>query len=326
MTAASVYSGPQWQRFAIYDIDETYTFVRQAFFDVKARFSEHAPDSGGLLAITARLDDIGLTRMRFSPRTQLTAAPDGDVNITHLIRGRNILGHGKDGLHFAPGDNYLIAPGHRQDFDFADIDLFTVRLPRALLEDVAHTQTGIRGADLRFVNARPITARLGRHWSQTVSHVTNTVLSDAALTQNPLIVAQARHLLAATALTVFSNTSLDAYYRRAGDVAPSALRRAMAHAEANAERPITVADMAAAAGITTRALQAGFRRHRDTTPLRYARTVRLERAHHDLQAADPTTGVTVAMIATRWGFTHPGRFSTDYRAAYGVSPSHTLRT
>jgi hypothetical protein len=41
MTAASVYSGPQWQHFAIYDIDETYTFVRRAFFDVKARFSEH---------------------------------------------------------------------------------------------------------------------------------------------------------------------------------------------------------------------------------------------------------------------------------------------
>ncbi|MCG5434751.1 hypothetical protein PSH25_000383 [Micromonospora sp. PSH25] len=28
----------------------------------------------------------------------------------------------------------------------------------------------------------------------------------------------------------------------------------------------------------------------------------------------------------RWGFTHLGRFSTDYRAAYGRSPSHTLRT
>nr|BFE68907.1 hypothetical protein GCM10020092_022080 [Actinoplanes digitatis] len=52
----------------------------------------------------------------------------------------------------------------------------------------------------------------------------------------------------------------------------------------------------------------------------------MERAHRDLQASDPTTGVTVAMIANRWGFTHLGRFSTDYRAAYGTSPSRTLRT
>ncbi|MGC4792182.1 helix-turn-helix transcriptional regulator [Micromonospora sp. DT178] len=66
--------------------------------------------------------------------------------------------------------------------------------------------------------------------------------------------------------------------------------------------------------------------HHDTTPMRYVRQIRLERAHRDLQAADPSTGVTVTMIARRWGFTHLGRFSTDYRAAYGSSPSHTLRT
>ncbi|WSG36845.1 helix-turn-helix domain-containing protein [Dactylosporangium sp. NBC_01737] len=36
--------------------------------------------------------------------------------------------------------------------------------------------------------------------------------------------------------------------------------------------------------------------------------------------------MTVAAIAARWGFTHPGRCSTDYRAAYGRSPSDTMRT
>src|SRR4051794_3180189 len=122
MTAASGYSGPQWRRSAIDDIDETYAFVRRAFFDVKAHFSEHVPHSRGLRAMAARLDDIRLTRLQFSPRTRLTAEPDGDVNISHLIRGRNILGHGKDTLHFAPGDSYLITPEHQKDFDFADVD------------------------------------------------------------------------------------------------------------------------------------------------------------------------------------------------------------
>ncbi len=30
-------------------------------------------------------------------------------------------------------------------------------------------------------------------------------------------------------------------------------------------------------------------------------------------------------VAARWGFT-PSRFTEHYRAAYGVLPSHTLRT
>ena len=34
---------------------------------------------------------------------------------------------------------------------------------------------------------------------------------------------------------------------------------------------------------------------------------------------------TVAAIALHWGFANPGRFAVDYRAAYGRSPSQTLR-
>jgi transcriptional regulator GlxA family with amidase domain len=98
----------------------------------------------------------------------------------------------------------------------------------------------------------------------------------------------------------------------------------MAYAEANAERPITVADMAAAAGITTRALQAAFRRHRDTTPMAYLRQVRLDGAHRDLRAADPTSGATVTEIAARWGFRTPARFTSLYQQQYGTSPSGTV--
>ena len=58
----------------------------------------------------------------------------------------------------------------------------------------------------------------------------------------------------------------------------------------------------------------------------YVRRVRLECAHRELQAADPTSGDTVAAIAARWGFAKPDRFAAAYRAAYGVAPIHTLRT
>ena len=43
----------------------------------------------------------------------------------------------------------------------------------------------------------------------------------------------------------------------------------------------------------------------------YLRRVRLDRAHRDLQAANPAVD-TVTAIAVRWGFTHAGRFSVAY--------------
>ncbi|MEX5302817.1 helix-turn-helix domain-containing protein [Kocuria sabuli] len=56
------------------------------------------------------------------------------------------------------------------------------------------------------------------------------------------------------------------------------------------------------------------------------RAGRLEAAHADLLAADPTTGSTVAEVAARWGFAHQGRFAAAYRPRYGQAPSTTLHT
>lgn len=109
------------------------------------------------------------------------------------------------------------------------------------------------------------------------------------------------------------------------DGAPLALRRALEFIEQNAEAAITVQDIAVAARLGTRALQYTFRRYCGSTPLRYLHRVRISRAHRDLVAADPTRGDTVSDISARWQFTHPGRFSVDYRQVYGVRPSETLR-
>lgn len=103
------------------------------------------------------------------------------------------------------------------------------------------------------------------------------------------------------------------------------MRRATEFIDTHAGEPIGLSEIAAAAGLGPRGLQHAFARHRDTTPLGYLRQVRLERAHRELQGADPTRGDTVAAIAARWGFPHPSRFSADYRRRYGRYPSTTLR-
>ncbi|MFJ6616736.1 AraC family transcriptional regulator [Kitasatospora sp. NPDC091335] len=112
---------------------------------------------------------------------------------------------------------------------------------------------------------------------------------------------------------------------RGSALLPSALRRAADYCAEHAGEPLSVADIALAARVSLRALREGFRRHLDTTPLAYLRRVRLDRAHHDLLAiADGRALGTVTEVACRWGFTHLGRFSADYRRAYGQPPSQTL--
>ena len=105
---------------------------------------------------------------------------------------------------------------------------------------------------------------------------------------------------------------------------PQRLRRAIAFIDDNAHLDIRLTDIAMAIGVTPRTVQYTFRRYLGTTPLEYLRRVRLHRAHHDLQAADPAVD-TVMEIAGRWQFSHPGRFSMAYKEAFGTSPSRTLR-
>jgi hypothetical protein len=69
----------------------------------------------------------------------------------------------------------------------------------------------------------------------------------------------------------------------------------------------------------------GFRRYVGMAPMTYLRHLRLARVHEELRLGDPRS-VTVAEVASRWGFGHLGRFAAAYRAKYGVAPSVTLRS
>ncbi len=105
---------------------------------------------------------------------------------------------------------------------------------------------------------------------------------------------------------------------------PVALRSAMGFIDARAADPIGLTEIATAAQLSPRALQATFRRHLGTTPLGHLRSVRLARVHADLLAARRGDGRTVSEIASRWGFSQLSRFASDYKKQYGQSPRETL--
>ncbi|MEU6786091.1 AraC family transcriptional regulator [Nonomuraea angiospora] len=112
--------------------------------------------------------------------------------------------------------------------------------------------------------------------------------------------------------------------RKSAPWTPAALRRATRYCEEHAGEPIRLGDIAAAARVSVRTLQLGFREHLQTTPMAYLRSVRLAHVHADLvRIADADSRTTVTEVALRWGFTHLGRFAALYRQTYGRLPSST---
>lgn len=106
-------------------------------------------------------------------------------------------------------------------------------------------------------------------------------------------------------------------------IAPRHVRRAIEFMQANIDQPITMSMVAQAAGVSTRALETGFRAFKETTPAAYLLRLRLTAARRDL--LDSESSQTVKEICLKWGFFHFGRFSAVYREAYGEPPSETRR-
>lgn len=104
---------------------------------------------------------------------------------------------------------------------------------------------------------------------------------------------------------------------------PSDLVRALDWLRAHVREPVDLVRLATAAGVSPRTLEAHFRTYLRTTPLAWARRMRLANVRRELESA--TARDTVTSIALAGGFTQLGRFAGQYRAMYGETPSLTLR-
>jgi AraC-like DNA-binding protein len=106
------------------------------------------------------------------------------------------------------------------------------------------------------------------------------------------------------------------------------VKRAEDHMMANIASDLGIADVVAAAGVGMRTLYHGFQQTHGMTPMTWLKQRRLDAARADLLVGDPAApveGGQVTRSAARWGFSHLGRFATDYRRRFGETPVQTVR-
>ena len=279
-----------------------------------------APDRPfSLLQSATTLEHVSLTRARL---IGAPASGAGDatatVHITQVLGGRLSF---TDATATTCGRAPFVMPVRPYTCRWKDLDAVTVSLDAAALAGYAAGLVGVEQFCLRFTSASPVSPAMARHWAATVAYINRDLLGNEVALAAPLLRAQVFRSLATAALQAFPSTFLDGCTAPVPQPpAPAGIRRAITFMEAHLEADIGLAEIAEAARMSPRGLQAAFRREKDTTPLGSLRAARLEAAHADLVAADPTTGVNVREVAVRWGFTHPGRFAAAYRHRYGQAP------
>jgi AraC-like DNA-binding protein len=306
--------------------DEITEFIRRMFVGNRSSFTAARDRQSRFRARVGAVADVSCSRVRSTIDYRVATEPF-DSFVFFAVRGGRIrVRDGVDDVGAPAGEVGFHPLGVPLDASAEDMDAHFLQLPRTRLDQVATEVAGVAPGELRFHAITPVSPAMRRYWWSMMALLGGAALAADSPLSSPLVAEEMIRAAAVGALEVFPNTTMTRQYQPGPQgVGPAALRRAVAFIDANAERAVTLSDVAAAAGTGPRALQSAFRRHYGTTPLGYARRVRLEHAHRALQAADPARGDTVAAVAIRWGFAKPDRFAAYYRDAYGTLPSHTLR-
>jgi AraC family transcriptional regulator, ethanolamine operon transcriptional activator len=159
-------------------------------------------------------------------------------------------------------------------------------------------------------------ARLAHSWCSVFARVQ----CDPAVLSNPHVA----HLVEQNLINALMGVAGPPLGRRSLPARSRVLaRRAEEYIRGRIDAPTTLSDICAWVGASERSLHMSFLELFGLSPMAYLKVLRLNRVRRQLRDAAP--GISVTDVAMRAGFSHLGRFATDYGRFFGERPSATLR-
>ena len=268
------------------------------------------------------LGEVSLSRLSYGAAVDIEPGPLGDFFLVQMpLKGQAHVSCGEQVVDSGPALASVLnaTQGTRMRWQ-AGCDQLMVRVSRTLLERTLSVQLG-RPLQQALCFDLGFRWRDSGLWMNLLTYMTECAQQLRELHQHRLVVAQIEQLVAATLLSVQGHNHADAAPARSGPVLPRHVRKVQEYLNAHAHEPVRAEDLARVAGVSLRSLYAGFKAFSGVSPMQYLKDLRLERARADLLAGKGSVG----SVALLWGFGHLGRFSADYRARFGESPSESLR-
>ncbi|MDC9581538.1 AraC family transcriptional regulator [Xenorhabdus sp. PR6a] len=269
------------------------------------------------------LGDISMSRLRYSASVEITP---GELSSFFLVQmplaGCAGIESGDQCLDSTPNMASVLSPNQHTAMRWnADNDQFMVRISRSLLE---RTLVGQLGHPLE----QPLVFELGFAWQRCqawrclMPYLLECTTQVPDILQHKLITSQIEQLISVTLLSTHQHNYSETPANHRCSIRPRHVRRVQEYLQAHAHEPITVEQLAQVAGVSLRSLYSGFKEFLNISPMQYLRDLRMEHVRTELLAGE---AASVTGVALRWGFAHMGRFSAEYKARYGETPSESLR-
>ncbi|WP_432695902.1 AraC family transcriptional regulator [Marinobacterium sp. YM272] len=115
----------------------------------------------------------------------------------------------------------------------------------------------------------------------------------------------------------YTDALKDAFKRKL----PGYIIKTIDYIRTNAKNDLHIEDIEWVAGVSRNKLYADFKTHFGEPPTAYLKRVRLEGVRNEI--VETGGQESISKIAMNWGFSHLGRFSSDYKKLFSETPSET---
>lgn len=314
--------------FATTDVDESIEIGSRLFYRHHVQPS-HARSQFSYELTASQIGSLSVGQLSYGCEVKVTVGgQDESYGVSVPRVGPLVVSTGRSEFMATPRAASVGVPvGERTITGFAESSerLTMLKFDRRTLEIELGRLLGTdRSGVIHFSPLLDLRKGRGAEWWQFARTLLGSLDDPHTLTGSPIIAAQISSMIMTGLLLSTDHQYREALETRALRPTPAVIRRAVTFIEENAQRPITVPDIAAAVGASVRTLHRGFNEHLSSSPSSYLARVRMDAAHWELTLGNPQT-TSVTQVATKWGFLHHGRFAGNYREVYGRSPSETLR-
>ncbi|HCY62384.1 MAG TPA: AraC family transcriptional regulator [Oxalobacteraceae bacterium] len=272
-----------------------------------------------------RVSSLGVGRMTYGGETIIDPDVMESFSLIQIpIKGREFIeSDGKRALFESDQGVVLNAHARTRIHHMGGTEKIIIRIDNDVVKRQCQQHLGrTLQKDVEFKMEIPLDTSDGRSLNQMVAWMCDVLSNTDKL--SPLLSTQFESTFVGMLLSCHTNNySMELSEDKGQSIAPSFVKRIEHYIEEHAHEPISVGDLAEYAGVSTRSLFSGFRRFRNISPMHYLKEVRLRRVHDELLSTQPSSGA-VTTIAFRWGFSHLGHFTTDYKRRFGETPSETL--
>lgn len=306
------------------DPDEAQEAVKEVYLPNRI----HVPSSTGFdmgLAVTW-LGELTVGRLSYATSLRMITAPARNFHVNIPVAGHARSRSGSSqSIVTASGSAAVFAPGREAEIVWSPgCTQLCLMVPRALLEVELGELLGTQlTAPLEFGFRMDLGGPVGRSWLDALRIVARELDQGPGLAAHPAARRHLRRLLLDGLLLGHQHNYIQDL--EVGLPAPrTAIARAVDLLEDQPDESWSSSTLAREVHLSVRSLQEGFKDKVGIPPMAYLKQVRLRRIREDLlEAVDGEA--TVESIAGRWGAVHRGRFAAAYRAAFGETPSATLR-